>query len=194
MDESNVPYKVVRLDSLHAKQMCWEDKGGSLGKIWCEVVDQMLHYENNKHDSIDKSFEETVERAMNEINQENKKSLGNQYIKPKAKSTGKSKEDNIIFERKNQESPLGASSNVSRGRSAAKPKLFIRTRLQGWRQKRKVKNSATTSHVGGAVKKRKVFTERLKLRTVRRRFVRGIGRRNRDTEATIDEIRLKEEK
>ena len=198
MDESNVPHKVVRLDSLHAKQMCWEDKGGSLGKIWCEVVDQILDYENNKHDIddvIDKSFEETVERSMNEINQNNKKSLRmrrkamNQYIKSKAKAMGKTKMGNAILERRNRESSLDTifTSSVSGGRAVTKPRIFT-MRIKGWRQKKKVKNPISVSQGNG--KKRKILSKRLTIRKVRRSFSRGIRKRNqyeRETVTAVDE-------
>mmetsp|Transcript_10547 Transcript_10547/g.21935 ORF Transcript_10547/g.21935 Transcript_10547/m.21935 type:complete len:857 (+) Transcript_10547:326-2896(+) len=36
-----VPHKVVALDSAHAKQMCWEDSGGSWGTISNEVILQI---------------------------------------------------------------------------------------------------------------------------------------------------------
>ena len=38
------PYKQIALDSPHAKQMCWEEKGGSWGTIYREVVDQAERY------------------------------------------------------------------------------------------------------------------------------------------------------
>lgn len=38
------PYKQVCLDSMHAKQMCWEENGGSLGTIWAEVTKQIETY------------------------------------------------------------------------------------------------------------------------------------------------------
>eukprot|EP00559_Dactyliosolen_fragilissimus_P001330 CAMPEP_0184867214 /NCGR_PEP_ID=MMETSP0580-20130426/25493_1 /TAXON_ID=1118495 /ORGANISM="Dactyliosolen fragilissimus" /LENGTH=645 /DNA_ID=CAMNT_0027367347 /DNA_START=247 /DNA_END=2181 /DNA_ORIENTATION=- len=41
----NSTYRKVELDSPHAKQMCWEEKGGSWGKIWNEVTQQVLQYE-----------------------------------------------------------------------------------------------------------------------------------------------------
>jgi len=41
---SFVPAKRVTLDSAHAKQMCWEESGGSWGKIYEEVVAQVEEY------------------------------------------------------------------------------------------------------------------------------------------------------
>ena len=38
------PHKQIALDSPHAKQMCWEEKGGSWGTIYREVVDQAERY------------------------------------------------------------------------------------------------------------------------------------------------------
>lgn len=40
--------KKVTLDSLHTKQMVWEDNGGSWGKIWNEVEIQLQSYESKK--------------------------------------------------------------------------------------------------------------------------------------------------
>jgi hypothetical protein len=39
-----VPHARVTLDSAHAKQMCWEESGGSWGKIYDEVVEQVERY------------------------------------------------------------------------------------------------------------------------------------------------------
>ena len=39
-----VPHKRIILDSAHAKQMCWEESGGSWGQVYDEVVDQVEQY------------------------------------------------------------------------------------------------------------------------------------------------------
>jgi len=39
-----VSHKRVTLDSAHAKQMCWEENGGSWGTIYKEVVEQAERY------------------------------------------------------------------------------------------------------------------------------------------------------
>jgi len=44
----DVPIKKVALSSLHAKQMTWEDNGGSWGEIWNEVVMQLQSYKKIK--------------------------------------------------------------------------------------------------------------------------------------------------
>lgn len=42
---AGVPCREVALDSAHAKQFCWEDRGGgSLGKIWAELEEQRAAY------------------------------------------------------------------------------------------------------------------------------------------------------
>jgi len=43
--ELDLNMKKVRLGSLHAKQMCWEDNGGDWGKIWNEVRTQLQEYQ-----------------------------------------------------------------------------------------------------------------------------------------------------
>lgn len=39
-----ISHKRVTLDSAHAKQMCWEESGGSLGRVYAEVVEQAEEY------------------------------------------------------------------------------------------------------------------------------------------------------
>jgi len=46
--KGNIPLKEITLDSLHAKQMTWEDNGGSWGKIWNEVVEQLQSYDDDR--------------------------------------------------------------------------------------------------------------------------------------------------
>lgn len=107
----------MKLDSLHAKQMCWEEQGGDFGKIWSEVVDQTIYYEKHRREE---RLEDEVEERMNAINEKSRKPLKarrrfvNQFIKSKAKSIVKSRVGSVI----------------------AKPRMEI-MRLKGWRQKRK---------------------------------------------------------
>jgi len=47
-------FKTVDLNSLHAKQFCWEDSGGDLGTVWKEVNEQLQNYEKrNLGETID---------------------------------------------------------------------------------------------------------------------------------------------
>lgn len=39
-----IEHKRVTLDSAHAKQMCWEESGGSLARVYQEVVEQITDY------------------------------------------------------------------------------------------------------------------------------------------------------
>jgi hypothetical protein len=41
---SSIAFKKVTLDSAHAKQMCWEESGGSFARIYQEVVEQVTEY------------------------------------------------------------------------------------------------------------------------------------------------------
>ena len=45
---SFIDHKKVVLNSAHAKQMCWEESGGDLAKIYNEVVDQITDYIERK--------------------------------------------------------------------------------------------------------------------------------------------------
>jgi pimeloyl-ACP methyl ester carboxylesterase len=45
---STTHHSVVRLQSMHAKQLLWETKGGDLGSIWQQVVAQLHNYESEK--------------------------------------------------------------------------------------------------------------------------------------------------
>ena len=54
-------YKKVALDSLHAKQMCWEENGGSFGAIMQEVTEQLeQHLMDDREPSLVASKEEAV--------------------------------------------------------------------------------------------------------------------------------------
>jgi len=64
-----VPIKKVALSSLHAKQMTWEDNGGSWGEIWDEVVTQLQSYDENK----DVGSARIVESERNTVIQQEKK-------------------------------------------------------------------------------------------------------------------------
>eukprot|EP00957_Ditylum_brightwellii_P161923 12328130-Ditylum_brightwellii.AAC.1 len=52
-------YKTVPLDSMHAKQMCWEESGGSWGCIWEEVVNQIRGYEKSVASEKEKEEDDT---------------------------------------------------------------------------------------------------------------------------------------
>lgn len=41
---SFIAHKKITLDSTHAKQMCWEESGGSLSVVYKEVVEQVTEY------------------------------------------------------------------------------------------------------------------------------------------------------
>eukprot|EP00536_Pseudo-nitzschia_multiseries_P005311 jgi/Psemu1/285682/fgenesh1_pg.99_\ len=39
-------FKTVDLNSLHAKQFCWEESGGDLGTVWKQVNEQLQNYQS----------------------------------------------------------------------------------------------------------------------------------------------------
>lgn len=45
---SFIAHKKITLDSAHAKQMCWEESGGSFGRVYQEVVEQITNYLNHE--------------------------------------------------------------------------------------------------------------------------------------------------
>ena len=56
---SNVDYSEVRLGyCLHAKQMCKQEKGGSLEKVWKEVVDQIIVFDTKTEQNISNKMDE----------------------------------------------------------------------------------------------------------------------------------------
>lgn len=54
-------FKRVDLDSLHAKQCCWEDTGGDLAKVFKEVNEQLENYLRSNKSSTNKSQAEIEE-------------------------------------------------------------------------------------------------------------------------------------
>uniref|UniRef100_A0A7S2JRG6 Uncharacterized protein n=2 Tax=Leptocylindrus danicus TaxID=163516 RepID=A0A7S2JRG6_9STRA len=65
-----VDCKKVRLDSMHAKQMCWKESGGSFDRIWKETVKQIARYEMTlraeqirRHEEVIKSVESNLESS-----------------------------------------------------------------------------------------------------------------------------------
>jgi hypothetical protein len=57
-----VPHKRIILDSAHAKQMCWEESGGSWGKVYDEIVEQVERYVEKLNDK-DESAEATTVKS-----------------------------------------------------------------------------------------------------------------------------------
>jgi len=58
------PHKQVALDSPHAKQICWEEKGGSWGTIYREVVDQAERYLDLNEDKGQRAISDPVIAVM----------------------------------------------------------------------------------------------------------------------------------
>lgn len=48
--QHRIQYKTIRLNSLHAKQMCWEDYGGNLQTILNAVQNQIDEYNNKQQE------------------------------------------------------------------------------------------------------------------------------------------------
>ncbi len=62
-----IPHKRIALDSAHAKQMCWEESGGSWGKVYDEIVEQVERYMEKLNDKDETADATTVKsRTMDE--------------------------------------------------------------------------------------------------------------------------------
>eukprot|EP00551_Chaetoceros_affinis_P011341 CAMPEP_0203677364 /NCGR_PEP_ID=MMETSP0090-20130426/27927_1 /ASSEMBLY_ACC=CAM_ASM_001088 /TAXON_ID=426623 /ORGANISM="Chaetoceros affinis, Strain CCMP159" /LENGTH=664 /DNA_ID=CAMNT_0050544233 /DNA_START=211 /DNA_END=2209 /DNA_ORIENTATION=+ len=61
--EIDINIKKIALQSAHAKQMCWEESGGSLGHILTEVKSQLLSYKDEKRISFTKNSNVVSEKT-----------------------------------------------------------------------------------------------------------------------------------
>eukprot|EP00581_Thalassiosira_minuscula_P009713 CAMPEP_0183709146 /NCGR_PEP_ID=MMETSP0737-20130205/5250_1 /TAXON_ID=385413 /ORGANISM="Thalassiosira miniscula, Strain CCMP1093" /LENGTH=674 /DNA_ID=CAMNT_0025937161 /DNA_START=507 /DNA_END=2531 /DNA_ORIENTATION=- len=90
-----VTHKRVALDSAHAKQMCWEESGGSWGRIYEEVVEQAEAYlkaerEREEREKEEREKEKISAKASLEVMLENND-----------EGRGKSVVKRIVFRAKN---------------------------------------------------------------------------------------------
>lgn len=76
-----VSHKRIKLSSAHAKQMCWEESGGSLGRVYEEVVEQAEEYLRRLQDEKILAKASPSDDNIEEASRENSRGRGRSMIK-----------------------------------------------------------------------------------------------------------------
>ena len=134
---SFIAHKKVTLDSPHAKQMCWEESGGSFATIYKEVVDQITEYVERGRPNVILGEERTLsilqfEEATESSIQSNVLGArnGRRGVVKNLLSRARGVRDKVLSRRSKRKVPFGEGQDITKrkrfsfGRKRRKGKYF----------------------------------------------------------------------